>query len=300
MPKTKVLSTRRKTTRLKPQTTAEFAKSLKLYRFAGVALGGGKTDRTVVAVIEYYPEHKKVFLRRIHEKIKAEGEVSADQKLYEILAAEAAELESITFDTPLQLPKCLRCHLTCPGYESCQEPEIRWMWKIHGERARTKRPLKIFTPYTERCSELYISTQLEEAFHPSHALGANLAPLTARALFLQRRLKVPCFEAFARLSLWRMGRALRIPKSHLRYHRHSVEGDESRLYILRTLVEKEIAFLYQQDIRLMVENWYAFEAFLCALTGFLRYQGQCEKKPKDFPKDEAWIEFPKEHIDWFA
>jgi hypothetical protein len=292
-------SSKRKTTRVKSEQLESFAHTLQLHRFAGVALGGGKTDRTGVAILEYYPQHRRVFLRKLDEKIKAEETISADQKLVELLSQDEVDLSSVGFDAPLQLPKCLRCHLRCPGYEKCDEPEILWMWKVHAERSKHKRPNKIFTPYTERCSEMHIANHLEEPFHPAHALGSNKAPLTARALFLKQRLTVPTFEVYPELTLWRLGRALRISKSHLRFYKHSFEGDESRLIFLKALVDHEIAFLYQQDIRTMVENWNAFEAFLCALTGFLRFRGQVEKKPKDFPRDEAWIEFPKETIEWF-
>ncbi len=271
----------------------------KTHRFAGVSLAGGKTDKTAIAVLEYFPQQRRVFLRNLREKIRAEGEISADLALHLILTEEEPDLSSVAFDVPLQLPKCIRCELKCPGIERCKQPEIKWMWSSYRKRAKTKKPNKIFTPYTERCSEIFIANELEEPFYPSHALGANAAPLAARAHFIRRRLKLPVVEVFPKLSLWRVGRALSIPKSYLRFHRHSVEGDEARLYILKTLVDKEIVFIYQQDLRTMVENNHAFEAFICALTAFLKFRGQCEKPPAGFPKGEAWIEFPKENIHWF-
>lgn len=269
------------------------------HRFAGLALGGGKNDRTSVAVIEFFPGHSRVFLRSLHERIRADHLESADEKLYQILASREPNLVSVGVDAPLQLPKCLRCALPCPGYDQCHEPEIRWHWRMHAQMLARKKKLKLFTPYTERCSEVYISSCLEEPFHPAHALGANLAPLTARALFIARRLELPLFEVLPELTLWRVGRALKVAKSHLRHCSHSFEGDESRHHFLKILVEREIAFLYQQDIRTMIENSSAFEAFLCALTGFLRFRNQVERRPKDFPRGEAWIEFPKTQIQWF-
>jgi hypothetical protein len=276
-------------------------KALKTYRFAGIALAGGKTDKTAVAILEYYPEQKRVFLRTLREKIKSDDESSADLQLHTLLTEEEPNLHTIAFDVPLQLPMCVRCVLKCPGYEKCKVPEIKWMWDLHRKRGKEKKPNKIFTPYTERCAEMYISTALEESFHPSHALGANAAPLTARAHFIRRRLgsKVPMIETFPKLSLWRIGRALKVSKSYLRFHKHSVEGDEARLHVLKSLIENQIAFIYQQDMKVMVDNSSAFDAFICALTAFLKFQGQCEKPPSAYPKNEAWIEFPKEEIVWF-
>jgi hypothetical protein len=274
-------------------------------RFVGVSMAGGKTDKTSIAVLEYFPDRRRVFLRSLREKVRAEGDKSSDFILQSLLTDVAGEFDSdvpfksIAIDAPLSLPVCLRCDLPCPGYEDCGESHIQWMWRAHSERSKSKRPNKIFTPYTERCSEIHIANHLEEPFYPSHALGANAAPLAARAIFLGRRLTTPLIEVFPKLTLWRIGMALGIPKSYLRFHRHAIDGDEARLYILKTLLEKEIAFVYQQDMRLMVEYNHAFEAFLAALTGFLEYRGQTERPPTGFPKSEKWITFPKEKIQWF-
>ncbi len=272
---------------------------LRIHRFAGVALGGGKTDRTAVAVVEYYPEQKRVFLRSLREKIQSEEDVSADLQLHSVLTEAEPGLELIAFNAPLQLPKCLRCKLKCPGFERCKVAEIKWMWELHRVRAQVKRPHKLFTPYTERCAEMYVAAALEEPFFPSHALGANAAPLSARALFLQRRISIPLIEVFPKLSIWRIGRDLGIAKTHLRFHKHAIDGDDSRHSILKTLIDQEIAFVYQQDLKLMIENNQALEAFVCALTAFLKFRGQTEKPPSGYPKGEAWIEFPKASIEWF-
>lgn len=283
------------------ETGGTVTEKLASVRFAGVALGGGKTDKTAVAVIEYFPEKKRIFLTSLREKVSAQGEISADESLMAILLQEQAEsdLSSVAFDVPLQLPKCVRCELKCPGMEKCRQPEIKWMREMHRKRDAQKRPNKMFTPYTERAAEIYIANELEEPFHPSHALGANAAPLLARAHYLRRRLRIPSIEVYPKLSLWRIGRALEVPKSYLRFHRHAIDSDEARHYVLKVLIAKEIAFIYQQDLRVLVENSIAFDAFVCALTAFLRYRGQTEKRPADFPKEESWIDFPATAIKWF-
>ncbi len=271
---------------------------MKSLRFMGVCLGGGKTDKTCLALVEYYPEQNKIFLSRLFEKVKSEGEVSSDLQLHNLIQEQESNLHSIAFDIPLTFPKCVRCELKCPGYEACKEPEIKWMWDFYRERNEKKRPTKLFTPYTERCSELYLSAALEENFHPSHALGANLAPLVARARFITRRLDTPVIEVNPKISLWRMGRSLNIPKSYLRFHRHSVEGESSRKFILEKLIENDIAFLYVQDVRAMTENNQAFEAFICAITAVLEYKGQVEARPEGFPAAEAWTILPVQEIKW--
>lgn len=289
------------------------SKGLTVHRFAGVALGGGKTERTAVAVIEYYPESRRIFLRALRDRVKSDEESSSDEVLHHLLTVEEVGLETIAFDAPLQLPKCIRCDLVCPGFAACRLPEIRWLWSEHEARGKKKRPNKVFTPYTERCAEVAIANHLEEPFHPPHALGSNAAPLAARAHFLARRitgervlnLSKPestdpqLIEVYPKLSVWRIGRDLKVPKSHLRFHRHAVDSDEARHYFLKQLIEREITFIYQQDLKTMIENAQAFDAFISALTAFLKYRGQTVPRPAGFPKDEIWIEFPEDEIDWF-
>ncbi len=270
---------------------------LKVHRFIGVSLAGGKTDKTALAIIEYFPKQNKIFLSRLFEKVKPEGEISSDAQIQSLITS-SGDIEAVAFDVPLKLPVCLTCKLKCPGYESCKVTEIQWMWKHYRKRNEKKKPKKIFTPYTERCVEQYLTTELEEPFHMTHALGANLAPLTARALFIKRRLKTPVQEVFPKLSLWRIGRNLGIQKSHLRFHKHSVGGEESRRAILDKLIAQNVAFLYDQDTKILTENSQAFDAFICGLTAVLSFRGQTEGKPKDFPKSESWIEIPKLKIVW--
>lgn len=269
-----------------------------VHRFIGISLGGGKTDKACMAVLEYYPKHKKVFLSRLVEKIKSDEVHSADFKIHEVIEQYHNEVESIAFDVPLRLPNCLICKKTCPGIESCKEPHVQWMWDYMRKLHKKKKPRKLFTSYTQRCVELYLSSELEEPFILQHAMGANSAPLLARAIFIKRRLNIPCIEVFPKLSVWRVGRALNVMKTHLRFHKHSIGGDESRREILQALGTHNVAFVYDQDVKLMIENNHAFEAFICALTAFLKFKGQTEDRPAGFPANEDWVEFPKTSIRW--
>ncbi|MBK9323657.1 MAG: DUF429 domain-containing protein [Bdellovibrionaceae bacterium] len=267
-------------------------------RFAGLSLGGGKADKACLALIEYYPKHHKVFLAKIFERIKSDEDVSADIKIHEILEQYHGMIHTIALDSPWRLPNCLQCLQKCPGYESCEEPHIRWMWDYTREKNEGKKPKKLFTPYTQRAVELHLASQLEEPFHIPNAMGANAAPMLARAAFILRRLELPAIEVYPRLSVWRIGNSLHVLKSQLRSHKHAATGEDSRRGILKELSEHNVAFVYDQDRRLMVENNHAFEAFICAITAFLEYMGQTEPRPRNFPKSEDWISFPKEKISW--
>jgi hypothetical protein len=265
---------------------------LKVHRFLGLALGGGKTDRTCLAMIEFFPKQEKVFLSRLFEKIQTRGEVSGDLELHQLIES-SGEVESLAFDVPLTWPKCIRCRLKCPGYEACELPEILWMWKLQRKKSEEKKTKRLFTPYTERCVELYLQNELEVPFHMSHALGANVAPLTARAHFVLRRLKKAAIEVYPKLSIYRIGKRVGVPKQHLQYHPHAENGDEMRRVVLDKLMAQNMVFIYEQDRKLLIENTQAFDAFICALTAVFSFRGQCEPRPKDFPKSEGWIAIPK-------
>lgn len=264
-----------------------------------MSLSGGKNDKACLSVLEYFPKYHKVFLTKIYDKISGSSDVSADLQIVQILSEYVDGTDSICVDVPLQLPLCLSCTLKCPGYENCEEEHILWMFKQFSKKQKKKKVRKIFTPYTQASGEFLINNELEESFQMSHALGANSAPLTARSIFLKRRVPELLWnEVFPKLSIWRIGRSLNISKSDLRFHRHAVSGADVRSKIIDDLSENKLAFVYEQDRKLMIQNNHAFEAFICALTGFLKFLDQVEEAPKDFPSKENWILFPKEKIKW--
>lgn len=244
-------------------------------------------------MIEYYALHDKIFLARLYEKIKTEEFISADLKIHEIVGQFGSEIESVTFDVPLTLPKCVNCVAGCSGYETCTEPELKWMRDFFAEVNKKKKPRKMFTPYTQRCVDAYLNHSFGESFDVQHALGSNLAPLTARAIYISRRLQAPCYETATKVALWRIGQELKVGKSHIKFHKHSVTGDESRKVILSQLSERKGLFIYQQDMKSMVENNHAFEALIAAYMGYLKFINQVEERPEGFPPKEAWVLIPK-------
>lgn len=266
---------------------------LKCHRFVGISLGGGKSDRTAMTVLEYYVSQKKLVVSRIVDRVKTEGELSSDLKLHESLRQFKNDVEIVALDVPLSLPKCFRCQLKCPGYEVCDEDEIVWMWKQYNQLVENKKNLRLFTPYTRRCAEMYWGEKLEGTWSLGDALGSNQAPLLARGLFLTRRWKYPTIEVLPRLSLIRWATKEKLPKGPIQSYRHSVNGSDAREYILRQLSEKLGIFFYEQDKNLLIDHLVTFDSLLAALTAFWKFQKQCEPRPKGFPKAEGWIEVPQ-------
>ena len=225
------------------------------------------------------------------EKIKAEEFISADLKIHEIIMQYQDQLKSVAFDVPLSLPKCITCELQCPGYEICTEKEIKYMRHLYQQNDSKKKPKKMYTPYTQRCVEAYLAST-EDEIDIQHALGSNLAPLAARGLFISKRLPTKSFEVNPKLSVWRLGQGLKVNKTHLKVYRNSVGGEEARTAILDSMSEKWKIFFYQQDFKILSENFHAFDAFICAYTAYLQHQGETESPPSGFPSQESFIEIP--------
>lgn len=264
----------------------------------GVSLLGGKSERTCVAVLEYFPVHGKVFLHHLFEKIQGDRKISADTALLNLLDEFAQDAEAVGVDVPLQIPMCLRCKLKCPGVEACKVEAIRYMREIQDGIFKENKNAKYFTPYTQRPVELHIQRNLERPYYLQDALGANLAPLTARLHHLKSRRNFSWVEVFPELSYVRLGEQLELPPKFLKQEGRAFEQDEARQVFLTSLLNRRLCFIYQQDIQRLIDNGDAFDAFLSAFTAFLGAVGECEKPPKDFPSSETWIQFPKTRVSW--
>lgn len=233
------------------------------------------------------------------DQIQNSDGISADIQIQKMIESIEKPIDCIAVDAPLSLPKCFLCALECPGSEKCSEPELKWMVKHYQKKNAGKKPYRYMTPYTERCVELYLEDGLEEKFTLDHALGSNRAPITARMIYLKSRMKKKKFiEVAPKVSFWRMGLFLGIPKSKLRMHRHWDGGIDGRRLFLESLIDRNLAFIYEQDKKNLVEDQYAFDAFLCALTALMASLKQTEPRPVGFPKGEQWIEIPKIDLKW--
>ncbi len=246
-----------------------------------------------MAILEHYQSPHKIFLSHLVDRIKAEEFISSDLKVHEVINQHQQGLKFVGFDVPLSLPKCLRCTLPCPGYETCQEPEIKWLKNQAESRTDKKKPTKIFSPYLVRCADSYLAQLTKDALEIPPALGANLAPVTARALFIRRRLNFPVIEVSARVAVWRLGLQLKLPKSGLRVYRNSVGGQQARSQFLQAFGEKFHVFIYHQDFKSLVESINSFEALIAAFVCYLKQAEKTEARPKSFPKFEQWVEIPE-------
>src|SRR5690349_19446228 len=97
----------------------------------GIELGGGKSARTSVAVLDYFPEEKKIFIAELFPHVQGDKFISGDEALLQIV--NSFEVEWIAIHAPLSLPPCIPCKLACPGFLRCTVPAVKWMRK-EGEK----------------------------------------------------------------------------------------------------------------------------------------------------------------------
>lgn len=271
----------------------------KSYQFFGISLGGGKGAKTSLSLLEYFPSEKKLFLSDLFINIKSSEQFSADSELIDLIESHRRSLKMIGIDVPLSLPPCVQCRLRCPGHEDCDVSEVQWMrhrFMKMGRGRDKKRPNRMFTPYTERCIEQYIQSEIGVDLASDHALGANKGPLALRGRYLKKRLpKALLKEVNTRVSFFRLAKSLGLRKSLQKNYRQLVKGDEARLQFLESLSEKDLCFFYHRDFQAMLKDLNAFESFLSAFLCFLSYKKKCEPLPKGLPLKKDWVLIPKEN-----
>ena len=233
-------------------------------RFLGVDLGGGKGKKTALAVLERRGDDGGIAVIALMPR-------SGDAPLYDAALVDAIRTHGsaalVCVDAPLTLPPCLRCVVpVCPGQVNCADPAVIEMRRLAQEGdgedpSRDRRRGKPnVTPYTQRATEVYLHRR--RGVLPRETLGQGMGPLTARAAHLVRalagqfRLNESLIEVYpkATLELLRLGEPYK-------------KRPEVRLEILARMEGLSFApGVWREDV---VQSDHAFDAIVCAYTGFL-------------------------------
>lgn len=271
-------------------------------RYLGIDVAGAKNNRTAVAVLEFYPRERKIFLLDIFERVAASETATGDQALLALVDELREGVASIGVNVPMDLPPCMTCtRKSCPLPSKCTVPAVKWMRQISKKGKKTKRGawLPEFTPYTQRPIELWVRHQLlpelpEWArFEIDEALGGNKAPLTARMSFLQRHLEdLNVTETWPKLSISLLAESLGLSKRTTSTYRHLEQGLHAREEILEALIARHGVFIYERDMHKLAANLAAFDAFFCAYTALLSDTQRCARKPASFAPSSGWISYP--------
>jgi hypothetical protein len=272
-------------------------------RYLGLDLSGAKNAKTTIAVLEFYPKEKKIFLLDVHPGIGADGNATSDEALLETISDHADEHPDLKMgiNVPLTLPPCIHCtRKSCPMPHSCSVPEVRWMRNSQGTVKRGARQKDSFTPYTQRPIELWLKNEVLSRLPPrirfeiDETLGGNKAPLTGRMHFLKFHLgKYEMHEVLPKLTVALLMPFLKISNRTLAQYRKLEGGVQARETIIERMSENLDIFIYDRDLKKITQNINAFDAFLCAYTVLLYDRNQCVSPPRGFPAQSGWVRYPK-------
>lgn len=273
-------------------------------RFLGLDLAGAKNTKTTLAILESYPNERKIFLLDVHEQLGAEESENPDRALIERIHASIPAKATLGTSAPLTLPPAIGCSCRKCGPGQCKSPASRWtLAYLKKVAARSKSQdlpkLRIFTPYTQRPLEVWARYEIlplvsaRASIEIDETLGANKAPLAMRMIYLRKFLKnVECVEIWPKLTAWSLGKWLHLPARTVSGMRTLDEGVHAREEFLEALAKKENLFLYDKDARKLIHSLAAFDAFLCAYTALLCKSGRTLPHPKGFPVQSGWVEVP--------
>lgn len=269
--------------------------------FAGLELGGGKSDRTALIHLEYFPQENRFFLRNIQSNLGASALDSADDILIEEI--HKIDATAIGVNAPLGFPPYLTCdeNLLVPP-EMSEDASVIWMME-EAKRAGLG-PKKLPTPYTQRALDVYLRTRVQTKFefdlHLEETMGAGRAPLATRMRYLASQSPgIEYFEALPRLALVILAEWYRIPGRELRRYRDIEEGAGHRLsilhYLQNDLRERGLPqlFLYDADMEGVARDLPAFNALLCGMMVVYQHVGLIEKPDSDFQLEWGYMIIPK-------
>jgi predicted nuclease with RNAse H fold len=256
-------------------------------RFLGVDLGGGKGKKTALAVLDASAEG--VVVKQLAPRAGAAP--LYDTALIDLIRG-AGDETVVCIDAPLTLPACLRCEVpVCPGQESCVDPSVIEMRRLHGtveldsrDARRGKPPL---TPYTQRATEVYLHKR--RGILPRETLGQGMGPLTARAAHLLRaladrfKLNENVIEVYPRATLELLG-----------FREPYKKRVDRRVEILAQL--PDLSFgpgVWREECR---KSDHVFDAVICAYTGYLWSRDAWQLPADTMPSllRDGWIWVPPE------
>ena len=286
-----------------PCSTLEAVKPRTFERFVGVDLGGGKGKNTAIAVLRRDFDPGEHLVVEHLEPRRGHAPLFDAALLAEIRAAGPRSLLAI--DAPLTLTACLRCTLaSCPGESACVDPAVVTMRKLTQdapEDRHSRRGKPVFTPYTQRATEIYL--QQKRGMVPRETLGQGMGPLTARAAHLVKalgdthRLDENMIEVYPKATIaWlpmlrgvRSDRSAQLESIYKRDH----EEQQTRALILENL-SNVLRFgpgIWREEC---VRSDHLFDAVMCALTGYF-WAVEGWEKPSELeglPPGDGWIWAP--------
>ena len=266
-------------------------------RYVGLSLGGGKSDRTTVTVIDYYRKQCKAFVIDVYESVGAHDDYSADEVLLEILSEFDIPVKVLAVDAPLTLPPCVNgCRKGCKGMAKCVVPEVRWMRNQFKKAHAQNKKLKQFTSYSQRPVDLFFRYRhLDQSGLHDETMGANQAPRAARMQYLKSHIsaKVNLIEVWPKLTLFYVHKLFNLTRNQALSYRQLDEGIHIREHVVQSFIDDQNLFIYERDSKRFATSISAFDSLICAWAALNYGLGRCIEFRKDLPLQSGWIQIPK-------
>jgi hypothetical protein len=263
-------------------------------RMIGLELAGPHSNRTSLVVLDYYPSMSRLIVSHVVDHLGTIDDQSSDTILLEQLHKFAQEVTAESF-----LGICTQAPLSLPPFfkkDSERIQEERWLLDLW-HKAKPKPNL--FMPYLNRPVDAWLRYFTPERFHISEAMGSNMAPLAARALYLKEKLSLPIFENTPRATMSRIVQSLEFSRFWPKLYSDVDKGLSVRQDFFERLLQKlPQLFVYEGDLETLIIEINSFQAFLSGLALFLHSQQQCDSVPDSFPQSASWILLPRQRIRW--
>lgn len=94
---------------------------MSIKNIAGLSMKGGRNDKFIFCLIEFYPDQKRWFLKSLLQTRDEEGR-DGDEAIRDWISD--YELKQLVVDFPLSEPACHTCQIDCPGAAICPDPSV--------------------------------------------------------------------------------------------------------------------------------------------------------------------------------
>lgn len=263
-------------------------------RMIGLELSGPHSNRTALVVLDFYQSQSRLVVSHVHSNFGSLENKSSDNILMEEIQRLMAEVPENAF-----LGICTQAPLSLPPFfkdKHARKTEERWLQEIW---SKTKPKPNFFTSYLNRPVDAWLRYFTPERFQIPEAMGANLAPLAARALYLSELLGLSLKESFPRATMSRVVQSLEFSRFWPKLYTDVEKGLGVRQDFFERLFQKiPQLFCYEGDLETLIVELNCFQAFLSALALFLKANSQCDNIPEGFPDSATWILIPRQHIRW--
>ncbi len=250
--------------------------------YLGLNLSGIKKDKSSLLVLEKYKDHNKVVISNIESKFKNASINAYPDEILKKQIKSYDSIKAIGVNFPLTAPPCIGCRLKCPGVQSCEVAQVKWLVREYKKANKLSsssgKDRKIPSPYSERAVDYLVSNLLDEKFPIEPAFGSSRSSFFGRGQFLMKGLNgIKFIEVFPKASLWRLGLRYGIRKSVLRSFYRSEWTLENRVLFLDK-IEPDF-FIYQEDKERLTKSKGDFEALINALSLYFYYKKEAEVFP---------------------